>query len=113
MVVDDNVDAAETLAQWLRSCGHRVLIESSPFRALEVAAAFHADAYLLDIGLPGMDGKQLARRLRETAHGSKALLIGISGYGLDQDREAARQAGFDHYFVKPVDTGSLAELLRV
>ena len=113
LVVDDNVDAAETLAQWLRSCGHRVLIEGSPYRALEVAAAFHADAYLLDIGLPGMDGKQLARRLRETAHGSKALLIGISGYGLEQDREAARQAGFDHYCVKPVDTESLAELLDV
>ena len=113
LVVDDNVDAAETLAQWLRSCGHRVLVEGSPFRALEVAAAFHADAYLLDIGLPGMDGKQLARRLRETAHGSKALLIGISGYGLEQDREAARQAGFDHYCVKPVDTESLTELLHV
>ena len=70
-------------------------------------------SYLLDIGLPGMDGKQLARRLRETAHGSKALLIGISGYGLDLDREAARQAGFDHYCVKPVDAESLAELLHV
>ena len=111
LLVDDNVDAAETLAQWLRSCGHRVLIENSPFRALEVAAAFHADAYLLDIGLPGMDGNQLARRLRNTGHGSKALLIGISGYGQDQDREAAHDAGFDHYCVKPVDTVALAELL--
>ncbi len=112
LVVDDNVDAAQTLAHWLRSCGHRVLVETSPFRALEVAAAFHADAYLLDIGLPGMDGNQLARRLRETAHGSNALLIGISGYGLDQDRQGARDAGFDHYCVKPVDTVALTELLN-
>ncbi len=111
LVVDDNVDAAQTLAHWLRSCGHSVLIESSPFRALEVAAAFHADAYLLDIGLPGMDGKQLARRLRDTAHGSKALLIAISGYGLDQDRQAAHDAGFDHYCVKPVDTVALDQIL--
>src|SRR3990167_3291464 len=112
LVVDDNVDAAVTLSQWLRSCGHRVLIESSPFRALEVSAAFHADAYLLDIGLPGMDGTQLARRLRDTPHGRAALLIGISGYGQYQDHQAARDAGFDHYCVKPVDTAALAELLR-
>ena len=111
LVVDDNVDAAEMLAQWLRTGGHQVLVESSSFRALEIAAAFHADAYLLDIGLPGMDGNQLARRLRDTAHGRSARLIAISGYGQDENRKAARDAGFDHYCVKPVNTVELAGML--
>ena len=111
LVVDDNVDAAEMLAQWLRIGGHQVLVETSPFRALEIAAAFHADAYLLDIGLPGMDGNQLARRFRDTAHGRSARLIAISGYGQDENRKAARDAGFDHYCVKPVDTVALAGML--
>jgi CheY-like chemotaxis protein len=111
LLVDDNVDAATTLAMLLEALGHEVFIEHESLRALELARSAGPDACLLDIGLPDIDGIELARRLRaqpETAH---SVLIAISGYGQDHDRRHALEAGFAHHLVKPVEIERLAQLL--
>jgi PAS domain S-box-containing protein len=111
LVVDDNVDAATTLAMLLEATGHQVFIEHESLRALELARSARPDACLLDIGLPDLDGNELARRLRaqpETAH---SVLIAVSGYGQESDRRTALEAGFSHHLVKPVDLDSLAAVL--
>ena len=111
MVVDDNVDAAGMLAMLLEVSGHTVLVEHGPLRALAQAPQARPDVFLLDIGLPDMDGIELARRLRaqpETAH---SVLIAVSGYGQEQDRREALAAGFSEHLVKPVDFARLAGLL--
>jgi CheY-like chemotaxis protein len=111
LVVDDNVDAAQLLAMVLENLGCEVLVEHDPHRALAVAAARSPDACILDIGLPDMDGNELARRLRARPNTQDALLIAVTGYGRPQDREQALAAGFDHHLVKPVDVHRLVELL--
>lgn len=111
MVVDDNMDAAGMLAMLLEATGHKVLVEHGARRALERAKIDPPQVFLLDIGLPEIDGNELARRLRaqpETAH---AVLIAVTGYGQDSDRERTVAAGFDHHLVKPVDIGKLADIL--
>ena len=95
----------------LEEAGHQVMVEYDPARALERAREESLDACLLDIGLPGMDGNELARRLRGMPQTRGALLIAITGYGQAYDRETALGAGFDHYLVKPADTGKLTALL--
>jgi PAS domain S-box-containing protein len=112
LVVDDNADAAQMLALYLGALGHHVLIEHSSKRALACAGLEKPDVCILDIGLPEMDGNELARQLRiakETAH---ALLIAITGYGQEQDKHNAIAAGFDQHLVKPVDISKLADLLE-
>ncbi|HEX8787277.1 MAG TPA: ATP-binding protein [Telluria sp.] len=111
LVVDDNVDAAATLGMLLEACGHEVTVEHDSLRALERARRLRLDAALLDIGLPDMDGNELARRLRADVQTSALVLIAVTGYGQEQDRRAAFEAGFDHHLVKPVDMGRLAGLL--
>ena len=111
MVVDDNVDAAQVLAMYVGAAGHEVAVEHDPFAALARAEAFAPDACLLDIGLPGMDGHELARRLRAQPATAGALLVAVTGYGQAQDREASSRAGFDHHLVKPVDMGELERIL--
>ncbi|WP_157691629.1 ATP-binding protein [Noviherbaspirillum autotrophicum] len=111
MVVDDNVDAAQTLAMVLDACGHQVMVEHDPHSALAHAGMTLPDVYLLDIGLPGMTGNELACRLRRTPHAAAATLIAVTGYGNEYDRETALAAGFDFYFVKPLDTAQLHQLL--
>jgi CheY-like chemotaxis protein/anti-sigma regulatory factor (Ser/Thr protein kinase) len=111
MVVDDNEDAAAMLAMLLEASGHQVIVEHRSLQALERARQDHPQVCLLDIGLPEIDGLELARRLRaqpETAH---ALLIAVTGYGQDQDRRETHEAGFDHHLVKPVDMNQLAAIL--
>jgi CheY-like chemotaxis protein len=93
------------------SMGHRVLVENRSLRALELAKVEAPDVYLLDIGLPEMDGKELAIRLRSRPESAQSLLIALTGYGQEQDRTAALTAGFDHHLVKPVDTSRLCSLL--
>jgi CheY-like chemotaxis protein/two-component sensor histidine kinase len=112
MVVDDNSDAAQSLAMFLQAAGHDVLVESDPHRALERARVEVPEVCLLDIGLPDMDGNELARRLRSSPQTSTALLIAITGYGQEFDRKKSLAAGFDHYLVKPADTTKLAALLE-
>ena len=112
LVVDDNEDAAHMLAMLLEDDGHEVMTESDPVAALERAQATRPDVCLLDIGLPRMDGNELARRLRATPEGRAATLIALTGYGQASDREKAAQAGFDHYMVKPPNPETLEQLLR-
>jgi len=111
MVVDDNEDAADMLAMLLEIAGHDVVVENSSRRALERAYVETPDVFLLDIGLPDMDGIELAQRLRSHPATNNATLIAITGYGNDQDRKSAANAGFNHHFVKPVDTEKLISLL--
>ncbi|WP_371766110.1 ATP-binding protein [Massilia sp.] len=111
MVVDDNVDAAETLGLLLEVSGHRVSIEHDPLRALERSRSEAPQVCLLDIGLPGMDGYELARRLRAQPATAHAFLVAITGYGQDSDRRLAAEAGFDRHLVKPIDLESLRDAL--
>ncbi|HEX8786150.1 MAG TPA: ATP-binding protein, partial [Telluria sp.] len=112
MVVDDNIDAAQTLGLLLESSGHAVTVVHSPADALKRAEQEHFDACLLDIGLPGMNGYELARRLRKLPGGQDATLVAITGYGQQSDQASAMYAGFDRYFVKPVEPAGLFELLN-
>jgi signal transduction histidine kinase len=111
LVVDDNVDAASTLGMLLRLDGHEVRLAHDGVAALAVAEQFAPEVVLLDIGLPKLDGYEVARRLREQPGGEDALLIAISGYGQEEDRRRAQQAGFDHHLTKPVDFAVLRSVL--
>jgi CheY-like chemotaxis protein len=111
LVVDDNVDAAAMLALLLEFNGHQVTVEHDPQDALHRAVSEPFDIFLLDIGLPGMDGTELARRLRAMPVGRKALMVAITGYGQHFDRKNAFKAGFDHYFVKPIEPPNLLGVL--
>jgi len=111
MLVDDNVDAASTLAMLLEIAGHEVAVEHHPLPALARARAASPQVCLLDIGLPDMDGKELAQRLRAQPETANSLLVAITGYGQDSDRACALEAGFDHYLVKPIDTAALGDIL--
>lgn len=111
LVVEDNPDIAESLALMLTMMGHTVETASDGDAALKIAPAFQPDAALLDIGLPGMDGYELARRLRRTWPPQKLLLIALTGYGQEKDRQLAKEAGFDHHVLKPGDPATLEALL--
>jgi len=113
MVVDDNRDAANMLVLYLEQHGgFAVSVFSDPFQALAAAIADCPDALLLDIGMPGMDGYELARRLKAHAATRHAILFAISGYGQQQDKEMAFAAGFAQHFVKPVDVAQLVAKLE-
>lgn len=111
LVVDDNIDAADLLAMALREHGHNVVVEHGSATALERVKAFSPDACVLDIGMPNIDGNQLARELRVLPATRQALLVALTGYGTRHDRDTALASGFDHYFVKPVDINALLQLL--
>jgi two-component system CheB/CheR fusion protein len=127
LVVDDNDDAATSLQMLLEQWGHEVSTASDGPSALRMARQFRPDVVLLDIGLPHMDGYEVARRLRTEAEGiasggteegpangedRKVQLIAVTGYGQEEDRRRGRSAGFDHHFVKPVDLAALRRLLE-
>ncbi|MBI3948542.1 MAG: response regulator [Armatimonadetes bacterium] len=111
LVVDDNADFAEMLAALLETCGHEVRVAPDGAAALEAAARFRPSVVLLDLGLPGMSGHEVARCLRERMEPGDARLIAISGYGQEEDRRRSRQAGFDEHLTKPVGLDELAPLL--
>ncbi len=113
LVVDDNVDSAESLAMMLRLLGHDVHTAHDGPAALRAAAAFAPEMVLLDIGLPGMDGYEVARRLRTLPQVRGALLVAQTGWGQEEDRRKSREAGFDHHLVKPVDPAVLREVLAL
>jgi PAS domain S-box-containing protein len=108
LVVDDNVDAAEMLAEWLGAVGHGVRVAGDGPTALELAAEFRPHVALLDIGLPVMDGYEVARRLRDLPGGANIRLIALTGYGQESDHERSRRAGFEGHMVKPVDLDAIA-----
>lgn len=111
LIVDDNVDAAETLGMFLEASGHEVLVEHQSRRGLERARIEAPDVCLLDVGMPEMDGNELAKRLREQPETTKAVLIAVTGYGQEDDRKNTHKAGFDHHMVKPVDLARLSAML--
>jgi signal transduction histidine kinase/DNA-binding response OmpR family regulator len=111
LVVDDNLDAADTLASLLERDGHQVRQAHDGLKALEMAGAFRPDAVVLDLGLPGLDGYEVAKRIRAARDGFDPVLVAVSGYGRDEDRRRTRQAGFDHHLVKPADLGALRSAL--
>lgn len=111
LIVDDNKDAALMLSMLLGAAGYETFIEHNPYRALERAHTEAPDVCMLDIGLPGMDGNKLARRLRSAQIVTQPVLIAITGYGQDNNRASSLEAGFDHYFVKPIDAKRLIALL--
>jgi two-component system CheB/CheR fusion protein len=101
LVTDDNVEGAETLAIVLRRAGHEVQVAHSGARTLEIAAEFQPQVVFLDVGMPGMDGYETARQLRDLAGFEDTLLVALTGYGKESDREQAYEAGFDEFLVKP------------
>jgi len=112
MVVDDNVDAADTLADLLADLGYQTRATYDAVSALELAGSFKPEVCFLDIGLPVMDGYELAQRLRQAEGGRARRLIAVTGYGQDSDRQRARQAGFDGQLVKPVSLDALETVLE-
>ncbi|HUP92621.1 MAG TPA: ATP-binding protein [Solimonas sp.] len=111
LVVDDNIDAAQSLGDLLRLSGHLVRIATDGAAALEEAARLRPDAVVLDIGMPQMDGYEVARRLRQELKLSGTVVLALSGYAQERDRQRSREAGFDHHLAKPVDVERLQALL--
>ncbi|HKH48919.1 MAG TPA: ATP-binding protein [Thermoanaerobaculia bacterium] len=111
LVVEDNVDAAESLATLLRVWGHDVQVVHDGLDAIDAAREQRPEVVLLDIGLPGLDGYQVARRLREDVGLDSSLLVAMTGYGQPEDRRRSREAGIHHHFVKPVEPLVLRNLL--
>ena len=111
LIVDDNVDAANMLGMFLEMAGYKVSIEHDAESALRRSLNESPDAFLLDIGLPDMDGADLARALRERPESASSLMIAITGYGQNSDRIKSTEAGFNHHLVKPVDMPQLLKLL--
>jgi signal transduction histidine kinase/DNA-binding response OmpR family regulator len=110
LIIDDNVDGAESLAVLLQALGLDVRTAYDGPTGLAAAANFKPDAVLLDIGLPRMDGYEVARQFRLGTEGDRLLLIALSGYGQEDDRRRSEQAGFDHHLVKPVSPDALLDL---
>ena len=111
LLADDNRDALDSLATLLQCDGHEVHTAADGAEALEVAAACHPDVVLLDIGMPKLDGYEVARRIRAEPWGKSAVLIALTGWGQDEDRRRSREVGFDSHLVKPLDPEALSTLL--
>ena len=111
LVVDDNVDAAESLADLLRALGHDVRTAHDGPTGLEAATDFRPDVMLLDIGLPGLDGYEVAKRLRRQPLFKSLVLAAMTGYGQDSDKDKSKSAGFDHHLVKPADFEKVQQIL--
>ena len=111
LVVDDNRDAADSLAMLLRTSGNDIRTAYDGAEAVQVANDFEPEVVLLDIGLPNMDGHEVAQRIRQEPWGRRTCLIAVTGWSDEADRARSRAAGFDHHLVKPLDTGHLAQLL--
>jgi CheY-like chemotaxis protein len=112
VAVDDYQDALESLAALLELTGHEVHTASDGEQALEVIDAQRPDVVILDIGLPGINGYEVARRIRSQPWGRDLLLIAMTGWGQDQDKQKAAEAGFDAHLTKPASSADLARLLR-
>jgi PAS domain S-box-containing protein len=111
LVVDDNRDSAESMMLLLCARGHDARACYTGEEALKLVPSLRPELVLLDIALPGLDGYEVARRLRTFEHGQRIVLAAMSGYGRDEDRERSREAEFDHHLVKPVDPSALERLL--
>jgi len=111
LVADDNQDAAESLALMLRLMGNQVRTVHDGEQAVAEAAAFRPDVILLDIGMPRMNGYDAAREIRGHGWGARMVLVALTGWGQDEDKRRASEAGFDRHFTKPVSPADLEKLL--
>lgn len=111
LVVDDNVDSAESMAMMLELSGHDVATAHDGLAAVELAKAFRPHVALLDIGMPKLDGYEAARSIRQQSWGQKMKLVALTGWGQQEDKRRSREAGFDAHLVKPIDFGALEELV--
>ncbi|MEO7499524.1 MAG: ATP-binding protein, partial [Casimicrobiaceae bacterium] len=111
LVVDDNADAADSLASLLALAGHETHTAHDGIAAVDAAAALRPDVIVLDLGLPRMNGYDAAREIRRQPSGKAVLLIALTGWGGDDDRKKSRDAGFDAHLVKPLEMAAFAELL--
>ena len=111
LLIDDNADAAESLAQLLALSGHDARTAPDGVHGIELAQAFHPDVVFCDLGLPGMDGFDVARELRSLPFGRDIVLAALTGFGQASDREKSAAAGFDVHLVKPVDPAVIESLL--
>jgi CheY-like chemotaxis protein len=112
LLVDDNQDAAQALRLLLEADGHEVRVAADGASGLELARTYRPEVVLLDIGLPKMDGYELARRIRADAALQGTVLVAVTGYGQMHDRARASASGFHHHLVKPVEYRDLQEVLR-
>ena len=110
LIVDDNKDLANSLGRLLTILGHEVEVVCDGRRGIEIARSYRPEVVLLDIGLPLLDGYQVARTLREEGF-HDTIIIAVSGYGQEEDRERSREAGMDHHLTKPVDVQTLSALI--
>jgi two-component system CheB/CheR fusion protein len=112
LIADDNRDGAEVLEMFLTMAGHEVYVAHGGEEAFAVAARCRPDVAVLDIGMPDLNGYELARRIRHEAWGAEIMLIALTGWGQESDKRIARAAGFDHHLTKPVNPDRLNDLLR-
>ena len=112
LVVEDNPDAAATMRDFLELSGHEVELASSGADGVEAARLFHPQVVLCDIGLPGMDGFEVAAELRRDPATADAQLIAVTGYGREEDRRRSKAAGFDLHLTKPVDPAQLRQVIQ-
>jgi CheY-like chemotaxis protein len=110
LVADDNRDASETLAMLLRLDGYEVHVANDGLEAIELYSRVRPDVAILDIGMPGLSGHEVAQRIRGLG-GHQATLIAVTGWGQKTDKEQAAASGFDHHFTKPVEPNELSRLL--
>ena len=112
LVVDDNVDSADLLATLLRAHGHEVIVVNNGQDAIHVFEGFRPQVILLDIGMPGMNGLEVARRLRSRHRMPRPIIVAITGWNMADDVEHTKDAGFDFHLVKPVSESQLIEVLQ-
>ena len=111
LVADDNADTAESFGEILRMMGNDVHVVTDGLEALKAADALRPDVAMLDLGMPGLSGYELASALRREPWGRSMMLVAVTGWGQAEDRRRSREAGFDHHFVKPVEPGEIERLL--
>ena len=111
LVVDDNVDAAQSLGMLLEMTGHEIRLAYDGPTALQAAIDYQPDVVLLDIGLPGLDGYQVAQRIRQQDKLKGIVLVALTGYGQESDQQHSQEAGFNHHLVKPADFNEIENIL--
>jgi CheY-like chemotaxis protein len=112
LVADDNRDAGDTLAMLLRLDGHEVHVATDGLEAVEMFKRVMPEVVILDIGMPGLSGHEVARRIRDQRSEPPVILIAVTGWGQKADKDRAAESGFDHHFTKPVEPTVLSALLQ-
>ncbi len=112
LVADDNRDAGDTLAMLLRLDGHEVHVATDGLEAVEMFKGVMPEVVILDIGMPGLSGHEVARRIRDLRSEPPVILIAVTGWGQKADKDRAAESGFDHHFTKPVEPTVLSALLQ-